>query len=64
MHWVMMVVVCFVPNGKDMREAWHFQMPVQIETCITATQVMARGGRRGAFLVRCEPGAFIRPEIR
>lgn len=50
---VAMLIVCFVPNGDELKEAWRIEKQVTLEHCLQMNQVASGGGRVGVVYVKC-----------
>lgn len=51
---VFMTIICSIPNGKSMKEAWRLEKKVTLENCLTMNSVMSANGTKGAITVKCE----------
>jgi hypothetical protein len=50
---VAMLIICWVPDAGELKEAWRIEKQVTLEHCLAMNQVAAGGGRAGAITVRC-----------
>lgn len=53
---VTMIVICSVPNGKTMKEAWRIEEVVTLEHCLFMNDIFATAGSYGSVTVRCHRG--------
>lgn len=50
---ITMLVICFIPNGEHLQEAWRFQNNVTVAQCLMMNQIFSAGGRNAVITVRC-----------
>lgn len=48
-----MVVICWMPNGTEIKEAWRIEQQVSIEHCLDMNRMFAQGGKAAVITVRC-----------
>jgi len=51
---VIMTATMFLPNGKELKQAWQIVETVTLEHCVQMNQLFAQGGPRAVMTVRCE----------
>ncbi len=50
---VIMTIICFVPDGNNLKEAWRIEKNVTLEHCLVMNRTFAQGGFLAAVTVRC-----------
>lgn len=51
---VVMTATMFLPNGKELKQAWQIVENTTLEHCIQMNEVFAQGGKFAMMTVRCE----------
>lgn len=53
---VWMTIICMIPDGKTMKEAWRIENPATLEHCLIMNKTFSGGGRFGSISVKCDIG--------
>lgn len=52
---VLMIAVCWVPNGATLKEAWRSETIMRADSCMEMVNMFGQGGKVAAITVRCLP---------